>query len=72
MAFPNFVLNQSQGPLDGTIDIKTTSNIQSAGALLRKLVWIDFTKQCRVDFLFGYRFFRVDDSVITSLEMSTL
>ncbi len=64
VAFPDFVLNQSQGPLDGTIDIKTTSNIQSAGALLRKLVWVDFAKQCRVDFLFGYRFFRVNDSVI--------
>jgi hypothetical protein len=64
VAMNDFVLNQSQGPLDGSIDVKTTSNIQSAGALLRKLVWIDFTKQCRVDFLFGYRFFRVDDSVI--------
>ncbi len=64
VAFPDFTLNQSQGPLDGTINIKTTSNIQSAGALLRKLVWIDFTSQCRLDLLLGYRFFRVDDSVI--------
>jgi hypothetical protein len=64
IAFPDFVLANSQGPLDGTIDVKTTSNVQSAGALLRKLIWIDFTKQCRLDLLFGYRFFRLDDSVI--------
>jgi hypothetical protein len=64
IAFPNFVLANSQGPLDGTIDVKTTSNLQSAGALLRKLIWIDFTKQCRLDLLFGYRFFRLDDSVV--------
>jgi hypothetical protein len=37
--------------------------VQSAGALLRKLVWIDFTMQRRLDLLLGYRFFRVDDSV---------
>jgi hypothetical protein len=64
VAFPNFVLNQSEGPLDGTINIKTTSNVQSANALFRKLMWIDFTRQRRLDLLLGYRFFRVDDSVI--------
>src|SRR5690606_29220785 len=30
---------------------------------MRKLVWIDFTMQRRLDLLLGYRFFRVDDSV---------
>jgi hypothetical protein len=64
IAFPNFTLADSVGPLDGTISIKTTSNIQSAGGLLRKLIWIDFTAQWRLDLLLGYRFFRVDDSVI--------
>jgi hypothetical protein len=64
VAFPNFLLNQSQGPLDGTINIKTTSNVQSANALFRKLLWIDFTRQRRLDLLLGYRFLRVDDSVI--------
>ncbi len=51
------------GTLDGSINIRTTSNVQSAGALLRKLVWIDFTMQRRLDLLLGYRFLRVDDSV---------
>ena len=34
-----------------------------AGALWRKLIWIDFTMQRRFDLLLGYRFLRVDDSV---------
>jgi hypothetical protein len=65
VAFPDpFTLLQWQGPLDGSIDIKTTSRLQSAGALLRKLVWMDFTSRCRLDLLLGYRFMRYDDSVI--------
>jgi len=65
VAFPDgFQIGQgSTGTLDGSIDVRTTSNVQSAGALLRKLVWIDFTMQRRLDLLLGYRFFRVDDSV---------
>lgn len=65
VAFPDpYTLFQSQGPLDGSINIKTTSNLQSAGALLRKLIWMDFTSRCRLDLLLGYRFMRYDDSVI--------
>ena len=64
VAFPDgFVLGPGTGTLDGSIDIRTTSNLQSAGALLRRLVWIDFTMQRRVDLLLGYRFFRLGDSV---------
>jgi Putative beta barrel porin-7 (BBP7) len=65
IAFPDgFSLGGGTGTLDGSIDIRTTANLQSAGGLLRKLVWIDFTMQRRVDLLLGYRFLRVDDSVI--------
>jgi hypothetical protein len=65
IAFPDgFVLGPFNGTLDGSIDIHTTSKLQSAGALLRRLVWIDFTMQRRLDLLLGYRFFRIDDSVI--------
>ena len=55
--------NYGTGTLDGSIDIRTTSNLQSAGALLRRLIWIDFTMQRRLDLLLGYRFLRLDDSV---------
>ncbi|REK10221.1 MAG: hypothetical protein DWQ37_16565 [Planctomycetota bacterium] len=68
IAFPDgFVLDTAAGSatgvLDGSIDIRATTNIQSAGALMRRLVWIDFTMQRRVDLLLGYRFFRLGDSV---------
>jgi hypothetical protein len=64
IAFPSpFTLGQGTGTLDGSIDIRTTSNLQSAGALLRRLIWIDFTMQRRLDLLLGYRFLRIDDSV---------
>ena len=64
VAFPSgYVLGQGVGTLDGSVNIRTTSNLQSAGALLRRLVWIDFTMQRRLDLLLGYRFMRIDDSV---------
>jgi hypothetical protein len=37
--------------------------MQSAGALLSNLLWIDFTANYRVDLLGGYRFFRLDDGI---------
>jgi len=64
VAFPNgFVSPIGPGTLDGFVTVRTTSGLQSAGALLRRLVWIDFTMQRRVDLLMGYRFLRIDDSV---------
>ncbi|MEX0676997.1 MAG: BBP7 family outer membrane beta-barrel protein [Pirellulales bacterium] len=64
VAFPaGFTLGPGTGTLDGSIHIRTTSNLQSAGGLLRRLVWIDFTMQRRLDWILGYRFFRIDDSV---------
>jgi hypothetical protein len=50
--------------IDGTIRVNTTSNLQSAGLLLRHLLWIDFESQWRVDCLAGYRFFRASDSIV--------
>jgi hypothetical protein len=47
----------------GSVDVRTTSNVQSAGAVFRKLIWVDFTSMRRLDLLAGYRFFRLDDSV---------
>lgn len=64
VAFPDgFNLGAFTGILDGAINIRTTSNLQSAGALMRRLIWIDFTMQRRLDLLLGYRFFRIGDSV---------
>jgi len=63
VAFPGMTLLNTQGQLSGAIDIRTTSNIQGANADFRRLIWIDFTSQRRLDLLLGYRFFRLDDSV---------
>ena len=63
VAFPNFVVGNTSFNLNGAIDVRTTSNIQSANATLRRLLWIDFTTGRRLDVIGGYRFFRLDDSV---------
>lgn len=65
LAFPDpfTIAPGNVGTLDGGVNIRTTSNVQSANATLRKLMWIDFTMQRRVDLLLGYRFFRIDDSI---------
>ena len=63
VAFPNFNLNGTLVNLDGSINVHSTTNLQSAGALLKHLLWIDFTSQWRLDLLGGYRLLRADDSV---------
>ncbi len=63
IAFPNLVIGNAIVDLNGAIDVRTTSQIQSAGALWRRLIWIDFTMQRRLDAVLGYRFLRIDDSV---------
>jgi hypothetical protein len=64
LAFPDgFLLGNTPGVLDGGVNIHTASNVQSASALLRRLIWIDFTSQRRLDLIGGYRFFRTDDNV---------
>ncbi len=60
---PGFSLQNGQGALTGSINIHTASNIQSANFDLRQLLWIDFTRQRRLEMILGYRFFRLDDSV---------
>jgi hypothetical protein len=70
VAFPNYTLNFQGGTflvnLDGSVHVRTSNNVQSAGAGLRHLLWIDFTSQWRLDLVGGYRLFRADDSVTIS------
>jgi hypothetical protein len=62
IGFPNF--NGVPGSnVTGAVNIRTTTNVQSAGTLLRQLIWIDFTRNRRLEIIGGYRFFRLDDSV---------
>jgi hypothetical protein len=71
IAFPDFQIGPDTTDLDGSINIRTVSNIQSANMTLRRLVWIDFTMQRRVDLLLGYRFFRLEDSVTVNDAITT-
>lgn len=67
VAFPDFTPPASSGldpfDLNGRIDVKTFSDVQSAGVLLRNLLWIDFVENWRVDVLGGYRFFRLNNNL---------
>jgi hypothetical protein len=66
LAYPQAIVSGLQNPTDltGSVTIQNATKVQSAGALLRKLLWIDFTDNYRVDFLAGYRWFRVNDALV--------
>ncbi len=63
VAYPGYNLNGTNVNLNGSIDVRSTSNLQSSGVLLKHLLWIDFTSQWRLDLVGGYRLLRADDSI---------
>lgn len=64
VAFPDFVTALGQTiDLDGAISVDVDSDVQSAGAGLRHLLWADFHHNYRVFLSGGYRFFRLDESL---------
>ncbi len=64
VAFPNFV-----GPggglsnLDGSIHITSSSSIQSAGVLLKRLINVDLLRDQRMFLIGGYRWFRMEEGI---------
>lgn len=72
LAFPNFNLLGTLVNLNGNVNVQTTANMQSAGALFRHLMWVDFEANYRLDLLCGYRFLKLDDSVAISDQVSTV
>ena len=72
VAFPDFSLGGVLVDVDGSIDIRTTSEIESAGIGGRKLLWIDFNQKYRVDVIGGYRFFSLRDSVTINDSLTTV
>jgi hypothetical protein len=83
IAFPNASLpidpfGVVTGDIDGSVRVQSKTDVQSAGLLLRKLLWIEFTQNWRLEGLAGYRFFRLadgvaisDDWTLTSLQFQT-
>ncbi|HEY4309259.1 MAG TPA: BBP7 family outer membrane beta-barrel protein [Pirellulales bacterium] len=64
IAFPN-----AAGPgggtvnLDGNIHITSSSSIQSAGVMLKRLIGVDLLRDHRMFMLVGYRWFRTEEGI---------
>lgn len=65
---PDALIVAYPGIADGSVNVNTTTKIQGAGILLRRVLWIN--NSTRIDLLGGYRFFRLDDSVTLREEFS--
>ena len=72
VAFPDFSVGGVLLDLDGSVDIRTDSETDSAALLVRKLLWVNFKANYRVDWLAGYRFFRLDDSITINDSFTTI
>ena len=63
VAFPDFVRGGVTVDLSGSVNVDTTSILQSTGVTARHVLHADFERCCRVDLIGGYRFFQVDESL---------
>ena len=64
IAFPAFQNGAFTYPLDGSISVAFDSDFQSAGAILRHVLWADFERCFRLDILGGYRFVNLDENLL--------
>lgn len=64
IAFDDFFDGLNTFDLDGSIDVDTRSQLQSAGAILRHVLWADFERNFRIDLIGGYRFLQLDESLL--------
>ena len=67
LAYPGFQLpGGGTADLDGSVHVRASSNLQSAGLLLRRLVGVDLTKDHRMFVVGGYRFFQLEEGLAIS------
>jgi len=72
LAFPNFILgNGAPANLDGTVNVRANSDVQSAGLGFKRMVAIDFQRDKRMFLVGGYRFFRLDEDLTISDRITT-
>jgi hypothetical protein len=64
IAFPDFQNGQFQYDLDGSISVDFESDFQSAGVMLRHVLWADFERCFRLDVVGGYRFVNLDENLL--------
>ncbi|MDZ4781715.1 MAG: BBP7 family outer membrane beta-barrel protein [Planctomycetia bacterium] len=68
LAYPDFVTGNQTIDLDGSVDVRSESEIQSAGVLFRRISWMDVLDSSGVSFvriygLIGYRYFNLDEQL---------
>jgi hypothetical protein len=63
LAFPNFSRPGAIVNIDGTVDIDSTSDLQSAGLSFRHVLLGDFERALRIDIVGGYRFLKLDEGL---------
>src|SRR5690349_17281083 len=49
--------------LSGSVRVESESDLQSAGLIMRHVLWADFERNFRIDLLGGYRFFQLDENL---------
>lgn len=64
---PGLTIDLGQGPftydVDGTINVSASSDIHSFALTRRHVLWTDFERNIRTDWLLGYRYFRLDEGI---------
>ncbi|MEX2186195.1 MAG: BBP7 family outer membrane beta-barrel protein [Pirellulales bacterium] len=64
---PGLTIDLGTGPftydVDGSINISTSSDIHSFALTRRHVLWTDFERNIRTDWLLGYRYFRLDEGI---------
>jgi hypothetical protein len=54
--------------VDGSINVSSQSDLHNIGVIRRHVLWADFERNFRIDWLIGYRYLRLDeDLLITDL-----
>ena len=57
--------------VDGSISVNSQSDLHNIGVIRRHVLWADFERNFRIDWLVGYRYLRLDED-LTITDMVTL
>jgi hypothetical protein len=68
VAHPNF---NAGGARTGSVDVNFDSDYESGGMNLRHILWADFERNVRIDFIGGYRFVRLDENLTVQQQFFT-
>ncbi|HEY1599146.1 MAG TPA: BBP7 family outer membrane beta-barrel protein [Pirellulales bacterium] len=67
IAYPSFSLpGGGTANLNGSVNVTSSSSVQSGGVLLRRLVGVDLVKDHRMFLVGGYRWFRLEEGLMVT------